>query len=467
MNLAARFKPLKQVPHLISFSVSMRAIGVGLVFVCLAGCNSTDMVVEEIVAAKGAVSGAAIEFESSDWPQWRGPGIDGVAAEQVVPKQWDDSQNVAWQSDVPGHGHGSPILIGELVMLATAIEKPEQQQLVVAYDRSTGDQRWLTDIHVGGFASKKEIHHKATYANSTLASDGERVFAAFFYAGAIWLTALDLNGEQVWQTRVCPFKSKFGYAPSPIIYKSLVVLAADHMGGGCLAGLDRESGEVVWLKKRPAVSTYSSPLVANIAGKDQLVISGCDQVSSHDPATGQLLWSSNAVTQATCGTVVTDGQNVFASGGFPNRQTVCIRGDGSGEIVWQNNARLYEPSLVYHQGKLFGVTDKGIAHCWDAASGEEKWKERLKGEFSASPVVCNGLLYVPNLDGQTFVFEADNESLKEIAVNKLGNNVYASPAIAGGDLVLRVGFGEGGGRQEKLICIRNADGVATKTDDTD
>ncbi len=467
MNLVARFKQLKQVPLLNSNSFAKCAVGVGFVLVGLLGCNSREMVVEEIVAAKGAVSGNAIEFRSSDWPQWRGPGIDGAAANQVVPTQWDESQSVAWQSDVPGQGHGSPILIGDLVILATAIEKPEQKQLVVAYDRSTGERRWLKDVHVGGFASKKEIHHKATYANSTLASDGERVFAAFFNSGAIWLTALDLRGEQVWQTRVCPFKSKFGYAPSPVTYKSLVILAADHMGGGCLAGLDRESGELVWLKKRPAVSTYSSPLVAEIAGQDQLVISGCDQVSSHDPATGQLLWSCNAVTQATCGTVVTDGQNVFASGGFPDRQTVCIRGDGSGEIVWQNNARLYEPSLIYDQGNLFGVTDKGIAHCWDAANGEEKWKERLKGEFSASPVVCNGLIYVPNLNGQTFVFEADSESLKEIAVNDLGNNVYASPAIAGGDLVLRVGFGEAGGRKEKLICLRNADGVVTKAADTE
>lgn len=286
-----------------------------------------------------------------------------------------------------------------------------------------------------------------------MASDGTNFYVTFLNDGKIWATSLDLAGNIVWQNEAGGFYSRFGYAASPLIYKSLLLVAADNWGSGFIAGMDRESGEVIWRKKRNSVTSFSSPLLATVAGKDQLVICGTEVVTSFDPATGDIHLSTTATTEATCGTPVTDGKTVFASGGFPKGQTVALNG-ADGEIVWQNQTKVYEPSLLVTGGNVFAVTDKGIAYCWSAADGKEQWKKRLRGGFSASPVSCGDNIYVPNLSGETFVFKADGSAYKEVARNKIGDDCHSSFAIAGGDMVFRVGRGKGASRQEQLVCVR-------------
>lgn len=393
-----------------------------------------------------------VTFAANDWPQWRGPTESGVGPNADVPVKWDAKTNIVWQAEVPGRGHGSPIVVGELVAVATAV-RDSQQQLVVALDRATGDERWRKVVLEGNFPEDREIHNKATNANSTLASDGDSLFCVFFNNGKIVVTALDLKGERLWQKEVGDFRSKFGYAPSPVIFRSTVIVAADNWGGGYIVALDRKTGEVAWRAPRPAVSTYSSPLVANIAGRDQLVISGCDKIVSYDPATGKELWSCNAIAEATCGTPVTDGTHVFASGGFPNNQTVAVNGDGSGKIAWSDRTKVYEPSLVLVGNHVFAVTDDGIGMCWSVDSGKVAWKQRIGGSFSASPMACNGNIYVPNLSGETVVFKANGDRYQEVARNRLGSDSYASIAVSGTYLFMRVGFNESGSRKERVVCI--------------
>ncbi len=418
--------------------------------------NSGELAeVIEIKVAEGIDSSSAPPvFADSDWPQWRGPQTDGTAIDKDVPTKWDETTNVAWKADVPGRGHASPILVGSLVLLATAIEDQEKQ-LVIAYDRATGEQRWQKIVHEGGFPDHSEIHAKGTNANSTLASDGDQVFAVFFNSGKIFATAIDLKGEQIWQKEIGAFGSKFGYAPSPVIFKSTVIVTADNWGGGYIAALDRKTGEIVWRKKRPSVSTYSSPLLASIEGRDQLVISGCDRLVSFDPANGNEIWSCEAISEATCGTPVTDGSSVFASGGYPEKQTIAVKADGSGKIVWSNKTKIYEPSLIATKSFVFGVSDEGIAWCWSNDNGKVLWKQRLGGSFSASPILCNGKIYVPNLAGETFVFEAKGDAYHEVSKNKLGSDSYACIAVGGNELFMRVGKESGRDRQEQLVCIRS------------
>ena len=419
---------------------------------CSKGPNAKSVPVVEVKSGSSSASeDLPLKLADSDWPQWRGPRGDGVAAEQDVPVRWDETTNVAWMADVPGRGHASPIVVDSTVYLASAITD-QQKQIVIAFDRLTGKQRWETAVHEGDFPAPSEIHPKSSHANGTLASDGQRVFAAFFNSGRIFATALDLDGKQVWQQEVGAFNSKFGYAPSPMLYKSLVIISADNRGGGYIAALHRETGEIVWRKKRPAISTYSSPLVASIGGRDQLVISGCNQLVSYNPATGDELWSSKAISEATCGTPVTDGALIFASGGYPERQTICV--DGSGQKVWSNNIKVYEPSLVAAGGHLFAVTDEGVAYCWSAKTGKELWKQRLGGSFSASPIVCKGQIYAPNLSGETVIFNAAGDAYHEVARNRLGNDSYAGVAVSGNELFMRVGIGEGNARKERLVCLR-------------
>lgn len=419
----------------------------------LIGCSRSNPV-EEISVSKSGIAvvdqSDAVPAEDLPWSGWRGPNGNGIANDQPLLTTWSKSENVIWTADVPGRGHSSPIVVGDLVCLATAIEKSEKQQ-VLAFDRATGDAKWTKDIHQGGFPSKREIHDKATNANGTAVSDGQRIYLAFFNSGAITASAIDLKGEIAWQKEIGKFVSKFGYAPSPLIYKSLVIFAVDNSGGGYIAALDRETGSIAWRVKRPSISSYSSPTLATVGGKDQLLISGCDAIESFDPATGEKNWSTSCISEATCGTVVTTGNLIFASGGYPDKETVCL--DASGKKVWSNRTKIYEPSLTVHQDRVVAVSDDGIAYCWNAQDGDVIWKKRLGGKFSASPVVCNGLFYVPNLSGDTIVFRNENDTFQLVGKNRFGSDCYASPAVADSQLFLRVGIGSGASRREQLVCL--------------
>ncbi|MGM0490677.1 MAG: PQQ-binding-like beta-propeller repeat protein [Planctomycetota bacterium] len=431
-----------------------------LLFVLFPGCSRADPVEKISVESSGMeVRDQETWLEPSDWPGWRGPNHDGTAIDQPIVTRWDDASNIVWQADVPGRGHSSPVVVGEQVFLTTALED-QQQQRVLAHDRRSGEALWSTLVHEGGFPSEDRMHAKSSHANATVACDGRRIYAAFLNGGRVWVTALDVSGNIAWQTDTGPFDSKYGYAPSPIIHRSVVIVAADHQKGGYLAALDRDTGEIAWRARRPALSSYSSPFVGHVAGESQLLICGCDQVAGFDPDTGRSNWSCPGTTESTCGTMVTDGTNVFASGGHPGHETICVRGDGSGKVVWRNDVGMYEPSLLLAGDHLFTVADKGIAYCWTAATGKLQWRERLRGPVSASPVLCNGLILVSNLRGTTFVFEADGDDFQLVSENQLGDDCYTSFALSDGWMFTRVGVKGKERRQERLYCIGNTESLS-------
>ena len=417
----------------------------------VAGCTKTTPVEEISVKSSGvSLKDATLPDLSHVWPGWRGPERNGHVPDQPLPTQWSESNDVKWRTDIPGRGHSSPVVTEDMVVLATADDQ-DQEQMVIAYGRADGKVRWETVLHEGGFPGPGELHKKGTNANGTVLFDGDRIYAVFLNSGKIIATALDLEGKKVWQKELGAFNSKFGYAPSPLLYKSFVIIAADNRGGGYLAALDRKTGEIAWRVSRPAVSTYSSPVVAYVGGRDQLLISGCDKVASYDPATGKEIWSTPCLAEATCGTIVTSDDKIFASGGYPKRQTVCLSAEG--KLLWSNETKIYEPSMLVDGGQLYGVTDDGIVYCWSIDSGDVLWRNRLRGSFSGSPILCNGLIYVSNLSGETFVFEASPDGYKEDAFNKLGDDSYASPAVVDSEIYIRVGKQVGDKRQEQLVCI--------------
>ncbi|MDG2382421.1 MAG: PQQ-binding-like beta-propeller repeat protein [Pirellulaceae bacterium] len=424
-----------------------------LVFSLCCGC-SRHVAVEEISVDKRKKPNDLPVFvaRDTDWPSWRGPLQNGISVSPPAPTSWSDSTNVSWKSQVPGRGHGSPVIVGSHVYVASAIDA-QQQQLVMAFNRKTGAEVWRTIVHQGPLTKSGKMHPKGTHANGTVACDDQHMFVAFLTENSIVVSALDFDGQLIWQKKLGAFNSKFGYAPSPVVYKSFVIFAADNQGGGYLAALDRRTGEIVWRKARSNHSSYSSPVVATVDGKEQLLISGSHQVSSYDPGSGELIWSCEGTTEATCGTVVWNESTVFASGGYPDSQTLAVRADGSGQIEWSNSVRCYETSMLLVGDELYAVTDNGIAYCWDAKSGVVNWKKRLGGNFSASPVYCDGEIYAANLRGETFVFRANKNLYQMTAMNVLGSDAYASPAICDGQIFMRVGSEEEGHRQEWLYCL--------------
>jgi outer membrane protein assembly factor BamB len=390
-------------------------------------------------------------FGKDDWPWWRGPARDGVAPAQKIPLQWTDVKNIVWEAPVPGRGHGSAIVVGERVFLATADEK-EQVQGVLCLDRKSGKQLWHSEVHKGNFA--KGGNGKSSHASGTPACDGERVFINFLNDGAVYATALDLDGKRLWQDKVTDYTLHQGYGASPAVYGPLVIVMADNKGEGTglLAGLDRVTGKAVWTRKRPKAPNYSSPIILTIEKKDQLIQIGCDLVTSLDPLTGKENWEIKGATTECVTSPVTDGKHVFTSGGYPRNHVAAVKADGSG-VAWDKKTRVYVPSMLVRDGHLFGVTDVGEAFCWKSDSGKEVWTASLKGTFSASPVMVGDHILATNESGRTFVFKADPKEFEQVEENQLGNEVFATPTVCGGRVYIRAAFKQGNSRQEKLVCV--------------
>ena len=391
-----------------------------------------------------------ISVDKNDWPWWRGARQDGSAPEgPLPPTAWSETENILWKTEVPGRGHGSPAVHGSHVYLA-ACDEATASQSMLCFDRATGRKLWETEVHRGGAMRKNP---KSTGASATPACDGERVFINFPNKDAVVTTALGLDGKILWQTRVCDYVIHQGYGSSPMPYRSFVLVSADHSGGGVIAALDRKTGAVVWKHDRPKAPNYSSPVVLTIGGRDQLLLTGCDLVSSYDPMTGKVLWETPGATTECVTSTVTDGTHVFSSGGYPRNHLAAVRADGSGKIAWETKDRVYVPSLLLRGGHLFGVLDAGTAACWASDTGKERWKARLGGTFSSSPVLVGDRIYATNEAGETFIFQADPEKYVAVAACKLGDEAFATPAICGGRIYTRVARKVDGRRQEFLYCI--------------
>ena len=229
-------------------------------------------------------------------------------------------------------------------------------------------------------------HKKNSHASPTPAWDGNYVFVVFMVDDGIVVTALDKKGEIQWQKKAGPFDSKHGYGSSPLLYKSLVIVNGDNQGSGFVTALDRKTGDIVWRIDRTDNSSFASPVVAHLEGRDQLLLSGHNQVCSYDPANGKLLWKSEGPAATTANTLGWHQGLVFASGGWPEQNLMAIRADGSGEIVWQKGIKAYVPSPLIIDGRLIVTQDANIVRCYDPKTGNELWTKRLgrKGLFGIS-----------------------------------------------------------------------------------
>ncbi len=446
------------------FRILLAALCIAAAILFLRGCGPEVRPVVEVNTDPTQIAEATlIQIGNDDWPWWRGSTGLNVAPEQSVPTSWSETDNVVWKAAVPGRGHGTPTIVGGRIFLCTANEN-EESQSVVCFDRKTGDQLWLKTVHTGGLPARSEMHPVGTHANCTVACDGNAVFVGFLNSQQVTATSLTLDGEIQWQQDLGYFASRFGYGPSPCLYKSLAIFAADNRGGGFIAAVHRDTGDIVWRIARNNADSYSPVVVATIDGTDQLLISGDNHVASYDPLTGEELWSCPGTTDTTCGTAVWQDNLVFASGGYPEQQTICIDAT-TGKKVWDDRVKCYEQSMLVANGHLFAVNNDGIAICRETRTGKVKWKQRLQGGISASPLLVGDLIFATNESGTTWVFEANPDQYKQVAKNQLGSESFASLIACGGRIYARVADRQNGERQETLYCIGNeTKSVSAETD---
>lgn len=402
--------------------------------------------------------GCSRSVRAEDWPCWRGPDGDNHAPlDTDAPLKWDltSGHNVVWKTPLPGRGHSTPIVVGDAIFLTTS-EVEQQTQSLLHFSRTNGRlmDQWV--LHRGTLPMS--IHPNNSHASPTPAYDGEKLFVVFHTDDAIWLTAVTTAGRVVWKRKVCDFQPdafQFGYGASPLIEDDLVIIAGEYDGAESgLYALDRSTGKLVWKVKRPANLNFTSPIAATIAGQRQVLLAGADMINAYDPQTGRLLWTTDASTEAICGTAVWDGRRVLISGGNPVAGTWCVSGDGSQATIWQNNVMCYEQSLLAVPGFVFAVADSGVAYCWRTSDGTEMWKKRLfSGRISSSPLLVGKNVYVASEEGTVYVIDASPDRFDVLAENRSGDSIFASPVAVDDRLYLRTGIGRGPNRQEHLVAI--------------
>ncbi|WP_254507718.1 outer membrane protein assembly factor BamB family protein [Anatilimnocola floriformis] len=385
----------------------------------------------------------AVVARNGDWPWWRGPTLDNHSPSNSEYPELT-AANIRYRVEIPGKGHASPILVGEHVVLATA-DDANQTQSLLARKRTTGELVWQTEIHRGGF--QKDSHRNNSRASATPAFDGQHYFTVFINHGGLWVSAVDEKGKIAWQTRAGDFDSIYGFGMAPCLWGPLVFVCGDNdRPGAFLAALHRQTGEIVWRVKRPHIDTYGTPIVVNLAGRDQLLLGGGGYMMSYDPATGKILWKCKGPTEeTTSNTAAFFKDTVYVTGGYPKPYIAMgIRADGTGDVddthvLWTNKrAMSYVPSPLYHEGLLYVLNDDGIITCLDAETGKPAFSQRLGGDYSASPLLLGDRIVLCSEQGLIITIATGKKfkKLSELDL-EIENGMWATPAVSADGVYVR------------------------------
>ena len=347
---------------------------------------------------------------AENWPQWRGPRLDGTSAEKNVPVFWSATSNVLWKTELPGPGHASPVVFGDKVFTVAAIP-PTQERVLLCLDGRSGKTLWRETVLQTLMESKHPLN---SHASSTPATDGERVFVAFLDINKMFVAAYDFSGKQLWAVRPGAFASKHGFCSSPILFEDKVIVNGDHDGDGYMVALDRKTGKELWRIDRPnKTRSYTVPLIRDIDGRTQMILTGSKCTASYDPRTGRELWRMDGPTEQFVASPVFSEKDdlVVITAGFPEYHTLAIKADGRGKIgaekiAWRTiKGAVYVPSPIIEKEFFLIISEGGVAHCFETKTGKILWQERL-GTHHASLVSANGLVYFLNDEGVMNVVRA-------------------------------------------------------------
>jgi outer membrane protein assembly factor BamB len=409
-------------------------------------------------------------FAAPDWPGFRGPDGSGIAPANVrPPTTWSETQNLKWKVDLPGPGSSSPIVAGPRIFVTCYTGygtggggAPDQlKRHLIGIERDSGKILW--DTAVAAVLPEDPYSGYLTehgYASSTPVTDGERIYVFFGKTGVL---AFDFDGHQLWQVDVGRRSSnrRWGSAASPVLHRDMVIVNAAEESRSVRA-LDRRTGREIWRTDGDSLElSFDTPaLLDGEGGRGELALSLPGQLWGLEASTGKRIWTAQTGIEGnvTPSVVAADGV-VYATGGYPRLSTVAVRSGGTGDVTkthvsWTSQNASYVPSPVVHDGRLYIVSDAGIATCLDARTGSAIYKERLPGvsgrPFYASPILANGLLYAVSRRHGTYLIAAGPE-FNLVAQNRIAgddSDFNATPALADRQLFLR--------SNRALYCIEAA-----------
>ncbi len=442
----------------------------------LSSANSPEL--ETLKPAAEISLKSAPRGETKSWRQFRGAGASGIGDGQGVTADWDVAagRNIRFKTPIPGIATASPIIDSGKIFVTTAVsskgdttfrtglygdgtsveDTSEHSFRLYALNSSDGAIAW--EREVANVAPTVRRHLKSSLANSTPATDGERIVVLFGMIGI--LAAYDREGNELWTRDIGVLDSndpqsgsaEWGHASSPVIWEDLVIVQADRRRDSFLAAYQISSGEVVWNIPRDEASTWSTPTIVPSPSGDELVTNGTT-VRAYRPRSGELLWSLGPNSEVVVATPVAAEAMVYVTAGYPPvRPVYAIRTGSRGDltlptgvssspaVAWSHlKGGTYLPTPIMYRGHMVTINNNGVVTSYRVDSGEEVHRARVAGSgksFSSSPVAADGRIYVASEDGEVFVLRGE-PGYELLATNPMGEVVMATPAISDGLLVIR------------------------------
>ncbi len=390
-----------------------------------------------------ATAWAAVPAQAQDWPRFRGPNGSGVSSWRF-PTRWEE-RDYAWQVELPGRGHSSPVVVGSRLFL-TAGEEESGRRLVLCLDARSGQMLWRRSF--AGETHRK--HQLNTFASSTPAADSRRVYVTWATPRHYWVRAFSHRGELLWERDLGTFRSGHGHGVSPIVYQNLLIVPNEQEGPSRLVALDCATGQEVWSLARESRTTYSTPCVFRPPGSPPALIftNWHYGITAHDPRTGRTIWQAQVFgrpeIETAIGSPIVAGPLVIGTCGWLGRTVhlVAVRPEKQG-TAWtvktafhHRRAAPLTTTPVAARGLLYFWSDQGIATCCELPSGKVVWRRRVGGTYYGSPIYAGGALYALSADGEAVVLAAGRR-FRVLGRMDLGQPSNSTPAVAHGRMYLR------------------------------
>lgn len=391
---------------------------------------------------------AAAPARSDHWPEFRGPTGQGLVPKGSLPTHWDAKKNVVWKTPLPGRGWSSPILYDGRLFLTTAVPlgddpKCDQSLRALAVDAANGKLLWERELFKQD-GKAEAVHDKASHANPTPITDGDRVFVHF---GTHGTAALDRDGNVLWKRTDLKHRPWHGNGNSPILVDNLLVINVDGADVQYVIALDKATGKPVWKTDRKIdverKYSYCTPLLIDVKGQKQIVSPAAGAVLAYEPKTGKEIWRVRLDDgYSNVPRPVYSHGLVFVSNSTDYPHLHAIKPDGMGDvtdthIAWKMKRQVpLTSSFVVVGDEMYLVSDLGVASCLDVRTGTTHWRERLGGNHSASPIAGDGKVYFQSEEGVGIVLKAGTK-FEVLARNRLEETTMASYAVGGGALFIR------------------------------